>query len=77
MQREYGIDLRAGMPGMTWRRFMVLIRGLSPNSATVTALRASVYMGRKPEEVIEITDPKQAERAFTVLFGPPPEKAPN
>lgn len=76
MQREYGLDLRVAMPTMSWRRFMVLVRGLSPNSATVTRLRAGLYMGGRPsnERVVAITTPKAAERAFSVIFGPPPKQ---
>lgn len=31
-QREYGIDLLAGLDGMSWRRFLVLLQGLSAGS---------------------------------------------
>lgn len=32
-QREYQIDLNASIGSMPWRRFLVLLAGLSPNSA--------------------------------------------
>jgi hypothetical protein len=31
--REYGIDLVTDLPRITLRRFLVLVRGLGPNSA--------------------------------------------
>jgi len=34
-QREYGIDLVKLLPEMSWRRFFVLLQGLSPNSVFV------------------------------------------
>lgn len=73
MQREYAIDLRNGLPGMSWRRFMTLIRGLSPNSATASKLAARRYMGKA--NVVEVRTPEAAERAFTALFGPPQGRA--
>lgn len=52
---------------MTWRRFMVLLRGLSVNSATITALR----IGRvaPSQRVSVMSTPAQAQRAFESLFG--------
>ena len=31
--RDYGIELARELPGMTWRRFRVLLDGLSPDGA--------------------------------------------
>jgi hypothetical protein len=33
--REYGIDLMESLPGMSWRRFSILLKGLGPNSTFV------------------------------------------
>lgn len=77
MQREYAIDLRLALPQMTWRRFMVLVRGLSPNSATVTHLNARQYIGKRQSNVVEIKTPEAAERAFAALFGPPKQTMPS
>lgn len=54
---------------MTWRRFIVLVKGLSPHSATVTAMQSRQEFGTKGERVNTITDPKQADRAFVAAFG--------
>lgn len=76
MQREYAIDMRTHLPSMTWRRFMVLVRGLSPNSATVAKLSAKRYMGKR-DDVVALQTPEAAERAFTALFGPPAQGRPS
>jgi hypothetical protein len=55
--REYGIDLVAELPRITLRRFLVLVRGLGPNSAAATWQAARrdtggpvVRMARSPAE---------------------------
>lgn len=56
---------------MTWRRFHVLIKCLSPNSATVTRIHANRYIGGKPREKVNtIVGPKAAQQAFDTLFRP-------
>lgn len=55
-QREYGLDLSAEFPGLMWRRFRVLVRGLSGDSVTVARTSS------KQSDMI--TDPAAAELAF-------------
>jgi hypothetical protein len=57
---------------MTWRRFMVLLRGLSPNSATVNALRIGAVA--PSQRVNRIETPEAAQRAFVAMFAPPPTR---
>lgn len=45
-QREYGLDLSAELGKLSWRRFIVLVRGLGPHSATAVKLMARRYGGR-------------------------------
>lgn len=63
---------------LSWRRFLVLVRGLSPNSATVAKLSARRYMGGgHKEQVVEVTTPEAASRVFAALFGPPKSTRPD
>ena len=39
-QRDYGLDLREALDGMSWRRFSVLVRHLSPFGAAAQAVEA-------------------------------------
>lgn len=48
---------------MSWRRFLVLLRGLGPNSAYVNVLS---YRKHRKEQVIE--DPDEAERYVDAMF---------
>jgi hypothetical protein len=66
MQREYGIDLVDQLDRLTWRRLLVLIRGLSPNSATVTQ-----RLTRRPDGVSRPRGAIAVQRAFEALFRPP------
>lgn len=52
---------------MTWRRFAVYARGLSPNSATIARVRSQQYIGGQ-KAVAPISSPKAAQRAFEALF---------
>jgi hypothetical protein len=52
---------------MSWRRFMALLRGLSPVSATVTLLARGDVRSRK---VNLVTDREAAQRTFEMLFKP-------
>jgi hypothetical protein len=54
---------------MTLRRFMVLVRGLGPNSATTTRLQARRYMGA--QSVREVSTPEEARSALSAIFPPP------
>lgn len=53
--REYQIDLMADLDHMTWRRFCVLLGGLSGDSRVVSSI---VYKQNEP-----LTG-EEAERAF-------------
>lgn len=69
MQREYRLDLERELPTMTWRRFLVLVRGLSPQSALVTAMDAKVRFGKRPDAVQTVSG-AAAQRAFEAAFAP-------
>lgn len=79
MLREYDLDLSVALPVMSWRRFDVLVRGLSPHSATINQLAARRFIGGKGKRgrVNEVTDPKAAQRTFEALFRPPRQKRPD
>ena len=72
MQREYGIDLVAGIERLTWRRFLVLLRGLSPNSATVAR-----QLARRSDGVSRPRGAAAVQRAFEALFKPAPTARPS
>lgn len=57
LQREYGIDA-AQIGGMSWRRFSVLLRGLSPQSMFSTMNHEA-----------PTTDPEDAERLVEAALG--------
>jgi len=63
---------------MSWRRFAVLLRGLSPNAATVTKLASTREFGKHHEPVNVMGTPEEAQSAFMTLFGrkPGPEGQP-
>lgn len=55
---------------MSLRRFMVLVRGLGPNSATVTSLANRQYIGtpaRSPGRLSK--SPEESEQALGSFFG--------
>jgi hypothetical protein len=54
---------------MTLRRFLVLVRGLSPNSATAARLQERHDMGGT--SVREVSTPAEARSALSTIFGPP------
>jgi len=56
------LNLVEALPGMSWRRFLVLLTGLGPQSAYVTA-RAH----REQNPVIEDTD--EAVQYVTAMLG--------
>lgn len=66
---------------MTWRRFHVLIKCLSPQSATVSRIQSTRFIGGKPREKVQApVGTKEAQRAFESIFGPKPhqsEKSPD
>lgn len=54
---------------MSWREFMVLVKGLGPQSTTIlTTARRRRSGGAQRVEVMQTTE--QAERRFAELFGP-------
>jgi hypothetical protein len=67
--REYNLDLSEALPRMSWRRFLVLLRGLSPQSATVAASSSRAQFG-KGGKVNEVTSTKAAQQVFDALFRP-------
>jgi hypothetical protein len=54
---------------MTWRQFMVRVRGLSVNSATQTSLRIGHVASSRRVQTMET--PEAAQAAFERLFAPP------
>lgn len=54
---------------MTWRKFLVLIKGLSPHSATHAAMTSRQEFGSKGERVNTVNTPKAAQQAFVAAFG--------
>lgn len=52
---------------MSWRRFMVLVRCLSQQSATIQKLNSNEFIGGKHQPVT-VETPKQAEQTFQSLF---------
>ena len=57
---------------MTWRRFSVLVRCLSPGSATIAKLNSGKYIGasRGPRADNLVVGKKAADAAFNALFKP-------
>lgn len=62
-QADYGMDLMEELPVLTWRKFCVLLGGLSRNSALVSTL-----MARRREKKRIITNPEKAERAVDKVW---------
>lgn len=52
---------------MSWRRFMVMVRCLSQQSATVHRLQSTEFLGQKQQPNL-VETPKAAEHAFQALF---------
>jgi hypothetical protein len=57
------LDLVIAMRSISTRRFFVLLRGLSPHSATVTKILSGKTMGSK-ESVNHVRDPKDVDAFF-------------
>lgn len=61
---------------MSWRRFLVLLKCLSPSSATIAHLTAERFLGQRDTHKINVVaGAKAAQRAFEALFKPPPKRA--
>lgn len=57
------------LPGMTWRRYLILLNGLSPNSATATALQIrSLQRGAAPK-VKMLRSPEAVQRFIESQYG--------
>ena len=56
------------MHTMSWRRFCVMVRCLSPNSATVTHINSHRYIGKKRESVAPVIGAKAADDALRTLY---------
>lgn len=70
MLREYRLDMRTALADMSWRRLLVLLRGLSPYSATVIAMRTF----KRTPRVFTPQTPEAAQRAFVAAFAPAQKK---
>jgi hypothetical protein len=69
--REYGIDLVTELPRLSLRRFMVLVRGLGPQSAV--ANREAARQGRDGEARSWVSrSPAESEAVLAGFFGRPP-----
>ena len=63
-QREYQIDLLLEIDTITWRRFCILLNGLSGDSLYI-------IMGQKRDEgevAIDASDPATADRIMNSFF---------
>ena len=69
--REYGIDLVTDLPRLTLRRFMVLVRGLGPQSAVANRQVARHHMGGSGAARMART-PAESESVLAGFFGRPP-----
>jgi len=54
---------------MSLRRFMVLVRGLGPNSATVVSLASRSYIGAPGGQGRMARTPEESARALDAFFG--------
>lgn len=59
-QREYGLDTARCLDRMSWRRFLVLLRGLSTESSFKKMLTSENRV---------IQDEQEAERLMDAFFG--------
>jgi hypothetical protein len=53
---------------MSWRRFQVLLRCLSPQSHTVTRLQSDQYIGQKSDQAVLIEGAKNVDHWFEATF---------
>ncbi len=59
--RDYGIDLVEQIDVMSWRRFSILFRNLSPYGATAARIEE---MKRKPKEDMTVEEGRSQAAAF-------------
>lgn len=79
-QREYGLNLTMELGRLSWRRFVVLVRGLGPNSATAMKLMARRYSRGFSKHDTSNVPIIRGERNVAAYFGvklPPPPGAPD
>lgn len=62
-QREYGINLAEDIGAMSWRRFSILLKGLSRDSVFVLTNRSD------DSDAETVADDDQAERMVAGLIG--------
>ena len=90
-QRDYGLDLRDALDGMTWRRFSVLVRHLSPFGAAAQAAERIRQEGEDSERAARaffqgmVSYPEAGEKGLTGRGGgsegngpggrPPPKRS--
>lgn len=65
--RDYGIDLVEQLPGMSWRRFLTLCRGLSPYGAVAVRIRA-MQDKRSREQGERDSEDEDADRRAAEAF---------
>lgn len=53
---------------MSFRRFLTLVRCLSPQSATVSKLQSTEFIGAKRNAVVTVEGAQNVDRAFDSLF---------
>jgi len=70
--REYRIDLREALrdDAFSWRRFLALLRGLSPQSAYANAVAHRQYKAGKDGPARKITDAREAVNYLMGLATP-------
>lgn len=65
--REYGIELATAMESMTWRRFLVLLGGLSSRSRTAHALAPDGKRARQRSGPVRRLDKDGASAHFATI----------
>jgi hypothetical protein len=56
---------------MSWRKFSTLVKGLSPQSATVNHIQSEQYLGQKGEKANLVEGAENVDRAIESMFGKP------
>lgn len=54
---------------MTWRKFQVLLRCLSPQSHTVSRLQSDQFLGGKKDNAVPVEGAKNVDHWFEAHFG--------
>lgn len=66
--REYDIDLSVEIETISWRKFMVLLRCLSPHSATINRLNSTEFIGQNRNQPVTVEGKANVDRAFDMIF---------